>query len=144
MQVPLPPTHPHYHQACHSHHHLSHYRNQCPVYQCPSCLRWEPGHNLNRCPLRCRPIPPSSSDSFPATSHLSSGSSCRSPLPTPPPRHSHSPYPRPYRPHNRNQSPISNQDNADMYKDISGDGVIDSVRWSNIMGSPCGSKSGYF
>ena len=84
-QVPLPSTHPRYHQACHSCHCLGHYRNQCPVYQCPSCLRWEPGHNPNRCPLRRRPIPPSSSDSSLSTSRQSSGSSCRSPMPAPPP-----------------------------------------------------------
>ena len=36
-QVPLPSTHPCYHQACHSCHRLGHYRNQCPVYQCPHC-----------------------------------------------------------------------------------------------------------
>ena len=143
-QVPLPTTHPRYHQACHSCHHLGHYRNQCPVYQCPSCLRWAPGHNPNRCPLRRCPLPQSPSDSSPSTSCRSSGSSRRSPVPTPPPRHSHSPYPRPYRPRNRNRSPISDQDDIDVYKDILGDGVIDSVGWSNITGSPCGSDSGYF
>ena len=31
-----------------------------------------------------------------------------------------------------------------MYEDITGDGVIDSVGWSNITRSPCGSDSGYF
>ena len=44
-QVPLPTTHPRYHQACHSCHRLGHYQNQCPVYQCPSCLHWAPSHN---------------------------------------------------------------------------------------------------
>ena len=143
-QVPLPSTHPRYHQACHSCHRLGHYRNSCPVYQCPSCTRWAPGHNPNRCPLRRRPIPHSPSDSSPATSRQLSGSSRHSPVPTPPPRRSHSPYPRPYRPRNRNRSPISDQDDIDLYEDISGDGVIDSVGWSNITGSPCGSDSGYF
>ena len=143
-QVPLPSTHPHYHQACHSCHHLGHYRNQCPVYQCPSCLCWGPGHNPNRCPLCHRPIPPSPSNSSLTTSWRSSGSLCRSPNPAPPPQHSHSPYPRPYHPQNRNCSSISDQDDADIYEDISGDGVIDSVRWSNITGSPCGSDSEYF
>ena len=143
-QVPLPSTHPRYHQACHSCHRLGHYRNQCPVYQCPSCTCWSPGHNPNRFPLRRRPIPHSPSDSSPATSRRSSGSSRRSPVPTPPPHRSHSPYPRPYRPRNRNHSPISDQDDLDVYEDISGDGVIDSVGWSNITGSPCGSDSGYF
>ena len=99
-QVPLPTTHPHYHQACHSCHRLGHYRNQCPVYQCPSCLCWEPGHNLNCCPLRHRPVPSSPSNSSPTMSCRSSGSSCHFPLPTSPPRRSHSPYPRPYRPRN--------------------------------------------
>ena len=77
-QVPLPSTHPCYHQACHSCHRLGHYRNQCPVYQCPSCTRWAPGHNPNHCPLRRRPIPHSPSDSSPTTSRRSSGSSRRS------------------------------------------------------------------
>ena len=143
-QVPLPSTHPRYHQACHSCHRLGHYRNQCPVYQCPSCTCWAPGHNPNRCPLHRRPIPRSPTDSSPTTSRRSSGSSRRSPVPTPPPHHSHSPYPQPYRPHNRNHSPISDQDDIDVYEDISGDGVIDSVGWSNITGSPCGSELGYF
>ena len=143
-QVPLPSTHPCYHQACHSCHRLGHYCNQCPIYQCPSCLCWELDHNPNQCPLRRCPVPPSPSDSSPTTSYQSSGSSRCSPLPAPPPRCSHSPYPRPYRPRNRNHSPISDQDDADIYKDISGDGVIDSVGWSNITGSPCGSDSGYF
>ena len=143
-QVPLPSTHPRYHQACHSCHRLGHYRNQCPVYQCPSCTRWAPGHNPNRCPLRRHSIPHSPADSSPTTSQWSSGSSRHSPVPTPPPRRSHSPYPRPYCPCNRNCSPISDQDDIDVYEDISGDGVIDSVGWSNITGSPCGSESGYF
>ena len=95
-QVPLPSTHPRYHQACHSCHCLGHYQNQCPVYQCHSCLCWAPGHNPNRCPLRRRPVPHSPSDSSPATSRRSSGSLRRSSVPTPPPRRSHSPYPRPY------------------------------------------------
>ena len=82
-QVPLPSTHPRYHQACHSCHRLGHYRNQCPVYQCPSCTRWALGHNPNRCPLRRRPIPRSPTDSSPTTSQRSSGSSRRSPVPTP-------------------------------------------------------------
>ena len=142
-QVPLPSTHPRYHQACHSCHRLGHYRNNCPVYQCPHCTRWAPGHNPNRCPLR-RQTPQSSSSSSPTTSRRSSGSSRRSPIPTPPPRRSHSPYPRPWRPRNRNCSPISCQDDIDLYEDISGDGIIDSVGWSNITGSPCGSESGYF
>ena len=34
-QVPLPSTHPHYHQACHSCHCLGHYRNQCPFINAP-------------------------------------------------------------------------------------------------------------
>ena len=143
-QVPLPTTHPRYHQACHACHRLGHYRNQCPVYQCPSCLCWVPGHNPNHCPLRHRPLPHSPSDSSPTTSHRSSRSSRRSPVPTPPPCRSHSPYPRPYRPCNRNCSPISDQDNIDVYEDISGDGVIDSIGWSNITGSPCRSDSRYF
>ena len=143
-QVPLPSTHPHYHQACHSCHRLGHYQNQCPVYQCPSCIRLAPGHNPNCCPLRRRPIPHSPSDSSPTTSQQLSGSSRRSPVPSPPPRRSHSPYPWPYHPRNRNHSPISDQDDIDVYEDISGDGVIDSVGWSNIMGSPCGSDLGYF
>ena len=67
-QVPLPSTHPRYHQACHSCHRLGHYRNQCPVYQCPSYTRWAPGHNPNHCPLRRHPIPHSPSDSSPTTS----------------------------------------------------------------------------
>ena len=142
-QVPLPSTHPRYHQACHSCHRLGHYRNQCPVYQCPHCTRWAPGHNPNRCPLRRR-TPQSSSSSSPTTSRRSSGSSRHSPIPTPPPCRSHSPYPRPWRPRNRNCSPISCQDDIDLYEDISGDGIIDSVGWSNITGSPCGSESGYF
>ena len=125
-QVPLPSTHPRYHQACHSCHRLGHYRNQCPVYQCPHCTRWAPGHNPNRCPLRRR-TPQSSSSSSPNTSRRSSGSSRRSPIPTPPPRRSHSPYPRPWRPRNRNCSPISCQDDIDLYEDISGDGIIDSI-----------------
>ena len=95
-QVPLPSTHPRYHQACHSCHCLGHYQNQCPVYQCHSCLCWAPGHNPNRCPLRRCPVPHSPSDSSPATSRRSSGSLRRSSVPTPPPRRSHSPYPRPY------------------------------------------------
>ena len=144
MQVPLPRTHPCYHQACHSCHYLGHYRNQCPVYQCPSCLHWEPGHNPNRCPLRHHPVPPSPSDSSPTTSHCSSGSSHRSPLPAPPPRRSHSPYPRPYRPRNYNCSPISIQDDFDIFADDVGNDIIDSNRWSNITGSPCGSNLGYF
>ena len=143
-QVPLPPTHPRYHQACHSCHRLGHYRNQCPVYQCHSCLRWAPGHNPNHCPLRRRPLPHSPTDSSPTTSRQSSGSSRCSPVPTPPPRHSHSPYPWPYCPCNRNCSPISDHDDIDVYEDILGDGVIDSVGWSNITGSPCGSDLGYF
>ena len=142
-QVPLPSTHPRYHQACHSCHRLGHYRNQCPVYQCPHCTRWAPGHNPNHCPLRRR-TPQSSSSSSPNTSRRSSGSSRRSPVPTPPPRRSHLPYPRPWRPRNRNYSPISCQDDIDLYEDISSDGVIDSVGWSNITGSPCSSESGYF
>ena len=52
LQVPLPSTHLRYHQACHFCHRLGHYRNQCPVYQCPHSTRWAPGHNPNRCPLR--------------------------------------------------------------------------------------------
>ena len=143
-QVPLPSTHPRYHQACHSCHRLGHYRNQCPIYQCPSCTRWAPGHNPNRCPLHHRPIPRSPSDSSLTTSRRSSGSSRRSPVPTLPPCRSHLPYPRPYRPRNRNCSPISDQDDIDVYEDISGDGVIDSVGQSNITGSPCGSDSRYF
>ena len=142
-QVPLPSTHLRYHQACHSCHRLGHYRNQCPVYQCPHCTRWAPGHNPNRCPLH-RQTPHSSSSSSPTISRRSSGSSRRSPVPTPPPRRSHSPYPWPWHPRNRNRSPISNQDDIDVYEDISGDGIIDSVGWSNITGSPCGSESGYF
>ena len=55
-QVPLPSTHPRYHQACHSCHRLGYYRNQCPIYQCPHCTRWATGHNPNRCPL-CRRTP---------------------------------------------------------------------------------------
>ena len=66
-QVPLPSTHLRYHQACHSCHRLGHYRNQCPVYQCPHCTRWAPGHNPNRCPLR-RHTPQSSSSSSPTNS----------------------------------------------------------------------------
>ena len=107
------------------------------------CTRWAPGHNPNCCPLRRR-TPQSSSSSSPNTSHRSSGSFRCSPVPTPPPHRSHSPYPRPWRPRNRNRSPISDQDDIDVYEDISGDGIIDSVGWSNITGSPCGSESGYF
>ena len=80
-RLPLPPSHPDYSRACYQCHRLTHLRKDCAVYQCPTCLRWAPGHSQERCPLRQISQPPRTSSSS------SSGSSqSRRPVPVPPPR----------------------------------------------------------
>ena len=80
---PLPPSHPKYSDACFQCHHLGHIRTECPVYQCPLCLHWSPGHAQKRCPLRRPTKPKSSSSSSAATS--SHPSSPEKPRPVPGP-----------------------------------------------------------
>ena len=75
--VPLPSIHACYHKACYQCHCLGHTQVNCHFYQCPTCLRWAPGHLMAHCPLCCH------------SSLLSLSSSCSSsptcPIPIPPP-----------------------------------------------------------
>ena len=79
--LPLPPSHPDYSKACYQCHRLTHLRKDCAVYQCPTCLRWAPGHSQGRCPLHHTSQPPRTSSSSSSGSNQS-----RRPVPVPPPR----------------------------------------------------------
>ena len=79
--LPLPPFHPDYSKACYQCHQLTHLHKDCAVYQCPTCLRWAPGHSQGRCPLRHTSQPPRTSSSSSSDSNQS-----RRPVPVPPPR----------------------------------------------------------
>ena len=46
--------HPRYSETCFQCRKLGHIRINCPLYQCPTCFKWSPGHVQARCPLRRR------------------------------------------------------------------------------------------
>ena len=78
------PSHSKYSDACFQCHRLGHLRMNCPVYQCPLCLHWDPGHAQMCCPLRRRSPPPTSSSSTsPASRHSASS---EQPHTVPPPQ----------------------------------------------------------
>ena len=60
--MPLLPSHLKYHDACFQCHRMGHIQMNCPIYQCPLCLHWAPGHTQMCCPLRRdsapQPLPP--------------------------------------------------------------------------------------
>ena len=139
--VPLPSIHACYHEACYQCCCLGHIQVNCHFYQCPTCLRWAPGHLMARCPLHCHSPPPSSSSSC--------SSSPTHPIPIPPPttasgpvcttlHHSTHQVPsnrnicHPHTPHPSGQlaSPISNLDNPNSTPDW------DKVAYANNTGSP--------
>ena len=75
--IPLPSTHACYHEACYQCCCLGHIRVNCHFYQCPTCLRWAPGHLMARYPLCHCSSPPSSSSS------CSFSPTCLIPIPPP-------------------------------------------------------------
>ena len=87
--IPLVPSHPKYSDACFQCHHLGHLRMNCPVYQCPLCLHWAPGHAQMRCPLCRHSNPPTSSSATSPASCCSASS--EQPRLVPPPRSSRRP-----------------------------------------------------
>ena len=44
--------HPHYHETCFQCRKLGHICVNCPLYKCPTCFKWSPGHVQARCLLR--------------------------------------------------------------------------------------------
>ena len=48
--IPLTPSHPRYHESCFTCRRLGHVWVNCCYYQCPTCLKWAPGHTQGRCP----------------------------------------------------------------------------------------------
>ena len=46
--------HPRYNETCFQCRKLGHIRVDCPLYKCPTCFKWSPGHVQARCPLRRR------------------------------------------------------------------------------------------
>ena len=48
--IPLTPSHPRYRELCFACRQLGHVRVNCHYYQCPTCLKWAPGHTQGRCP----------------------------------------------------------------------------------------------
>ena len=146
--IPLMPSHPKYSDACFQCHRLGHLRTNCPIYQCPLCLHWAPGHAQIHCPLRRRSDPPTSSSSTSPASCCSASSG--QPRPVPPPHSSrrprrqtaritpyvnpgqgrghHTPYPKERRSTNR----------PDTYKE-----EYDGTAEANITGSPGGEYRDY-
>ena len=53
--------HPHYQETCYQYHCLGHLRANCPYYECPHCLQFNPGHSQHH--YYCHPPSPSSSSS---------------------------------------------------------------------------------
>ena len=148
--APLLPTHPKYSDTCFQCHHLGHLRTNCPVYQCPLCLHWAPGHPQMRCPLRRRTNPPTSSSSTSPTSSRSTSSG--QPRPVPPPRLNRrsrrqtvriTPYANPshgrghHTPYPTQRGGMRRPDTPDMEEDY------DGAAEANITGSPGGEYRDY-
>ena len=73
-------SYPKYHNTCH---HLGHVRMNSPVYQCPFCLHWSPGHTQACCPLCCHPALKASSSFASFASRHSSFPEQSCPVPPP-------------------------------------------------------------